>query len=172
MPLGKTDRPGVDGKRPSSLQRTCPCPNIRGTYNKVYTNHPNCGDCHSYSKCHQSAANGCSCHLNQPGGNAHTRPQRKTYKFSGIRLVIPSSLARNAESKVVPAVSSDKNQAWLVAPQFVQITLAEYAAPKGSFLTPEILVYPSQDYAAVNPGAKAKPAEAANDPFQPVSGAG
>jgi hypothetical protein len=89
-----------------------------------------------------------------PAATPTPDPNAKTYKFSGIRLVIPSSLARNAESKVVPAVSSDKNQAWLVAPQFVQITLAEYAAPKGSFLTPEILVYPSQDYAAVNPGAK------------------
>jgi hypothetical protein len=89
-----------------------------------------------------------------PAATSTPDPNAKTYQFNGIHLVIPSSLSRSAASKLVPAVSADKQQAWLVAPQFVQITLAEYASPKGSYLTPEIFVYPAQDYAAVNSSAQ------------------
>jgi hypothetical protein len=89
-----------------------------------------------------------------PAATSTPDPNAKTYQFNGIHLVIPSALARSAAAKLVPAVSANKEQAWLVAPQFVRITLAGYASPKGSYLTPEIFVYPAQDYAADNAWAQ------------------
>lgn len=89
-----------------------------------------------------------------PAATSTPDPNAKTYQFNGIHLVIPSGLARSAAAKLVPAVSTDKQQAWLVAPQFVQITLPGYASPKGSYVTPGIFVYPTQEYAAVNASAQ------------------
>ena len=81
-------------------------------------------------------------------------PSAKIYKFPHISIAISSHLARSAASKTVPAVKSNK-EAWLVAPQYDVVTLGGYPLPKGSYVTPELLIFPAQDYAAVNSGAKA-----------------
>ncbi len=82
-------------------------------------------------------------------------PNAKTVKFNNISFVIPGPLARTATFKMIPAVTANKSRPWLVAPQYIHITLSGYSTPKGSYLVPEIFIYPAQDYAAINSGAKA-----------------
>ncbi|MGA7193333.1 MAG: hypothetical protein WBW94_06845 [Anaerolineales bacterium] len=80
-------------------------------------------------------------------------PDAKTVTFNNISFVIPSPLAQNATSKIISAVTTDKSKPWLIAPQYIQITLSGYVTPKGSYLSPQIFIYPAQDYANVNSGA-------------------
>ncbi|HEY9152421.1 MAG TPA: hypothetical protein VIN60_06000 [Anaerolineales bacterium] len=82
-------------------------------------------------------------------------PNAKSITFDNISFVIPGPLAHTATFKSIPAVTADKSQPWLIAPQHIQITLSGYNAPKGSYLLPQIFIYPAQDYANVNSGASA-----------------
>ncbi len=80
-------------------------------------------------------------------------PNAKIFKFNNISIMMPSLLASTAKFNVVPAITANKNQPWLIAPQYVLIKPGGYTAPKGSYLTPEIFIYPAQDYASINSGA-------------------
>jgi hypothetical protein len=80
-------------------------------------------------------------------------PNAKAIRFDHVSFVIPALIAQSAASKVKPAVTANKKQPWLVAPQYIRVTFSSYHAPKGSYVPPQILIYPAQDYAAVNSSA-------------------
>ena len=82
-------------------------------------------------------------------------PNAKTVTLDNISFVIPSPLAQAATAKQVAAVTSNKSKPWLIAPAHIQITLSGYRAPKGSYLLPQIFIYPAQDYASANQTANA-----------------
>lgn len=82
-------------------------------------------------------------------------PNAKTVTFNNISFVIPSPLAHNATFKMIKGITSNKSSPWLIAPQYIQTTLSGYDTPKGSYLSPQIFIYPAQDYANVNSGASA-----------------
>lgn len=75
-----------------------------------------------------------------------------TVSFENINFILPSDVASNALSGIVPAVTEE---AWgyANAPEHIKFQLDGYAL-YGSFHDAYILVYPAQEYAAVNEAAK------------------
>ena len=82
-----------------------------------------------------------------------TLPNGIVISFQNTSFVIPTGLATNALSGTVPAVvGSQDGPGWDVAPESVKFQLENYAL-YNTFHEAYILVYPAQEYAAVNEGA-------------------
>ncbi len=80
----------------------------------------------------------------QPGGN--------TIAFGNIRFTLPADVASNALAGTVPASAPADDPFWNTAPEHTKFALDGYGL-RGTFHAPYILVYPAQEYAAVNEGA-------------------
>jgi hypothetical protein len=77
-------------------------------------------------------------------------PAGTAVAFPGGRLVIPPGLANGASSETVPAAVSDESMPWWGTwPEHVVVKLEGYAL-QGTFHKPEILIYPANEYAALN----------------------
>lgn len=77
-------------------------------------------------------------------------PAGTAVAFPGGRLVIPPGLASGASSETVPAAASDESMPWWGTwPEHVVVELEGYAL-QGTFHKPEILIYPANEYAALN----------------------
>jgi len=70
--------------------------------------------------------------------------------FPGGRFVIPAGLASGASSETVPAVAADESMPWWgIAPEHVIVKLQGYAL-QDKFHEPQIVIYPAEEYAAMN----------------------
>jgi hypothetical protein len=64
--------------------------------------------------------------------------------------MIPTGLASGATVEEVPGVQPDESQPWWnVAPAHVKIMLQGYVL-QGKFHDPQIVIYPANEYAAIN----------------------
>lgn len=79
-------------------------------------------------------------------------PQGVPVSSANVTFVIPQGLASNVLAETVPAVSEQDGAPWEVSPAYLRFTLQNYPL-QGKFFTPQIMVYPAQDYAAVGAGA-------------------
>ncbi len=75
-----------------------------------------------------------------------------TFASNGVSLVIPTGLASGATAENVSARTDESEGPWGIAPAFTRLTLQGYAL-HDKFFEPQIMVYPAQEYAAVNAGA-------------------
>jgi hypothetical protein len=69
-----------------------------------------------------------------------------------IQLTIPTGLATGATAATIDVVTDQTGAPWDVAPAHLQLTLSGYSVEISS-LVPQILVYPAQQYASLNPAA-------------------
>ena len=71
--------------------------------------------------------------------------------FGNINFILPPEVAASALAGTIPAVTGD-DPGWGLAPEYIKFELGGYAL-YNTFHTPQILVYPAQEYAAANEGA-------------------
>ena len=79
-------------------------------------------------------------------------PAGTAVSFPGGGFVIPHGLASGASSETIAAVDEQGGAPWDVGPAYVKITLQGYSL-QGTFLEPQIMVYPAAEYAAASQGA-------------------
>jgi hypothetical protein len=88
-----------------------------------------------------------------PTGLPPTQPNGTVVSYENVSFVLPQGLASNALSGTVPAVPPTQDgPGWDVAPEYVKFELDGYPL-YDTFHRPQILVYPAQEYAAVNEAA-------------------
>ena len=90
----------------------------------------------------------------------------------GLNFYVPPGIATAVAAETLPAVTSSPGSAWLIAPAHKQVSLSGYPSPKGTYLAPEIRLYPAQQYAAANGAAAASIARLRAilaDPSAPVT---
>lgn len=76
-------------------------------------------------------------------------------QFGGVSFILPTELGTGIMGEIVPASeSNDPNNVpyWDLYPDYTDITLVEYPVA-GSDHFPQIIVYPADKYAAINPSA-------------------
>lgn len=83
----------------------------------------------------------------------NTADTRGVVTLNNVSFTLPIGVANDAQSEMVSAVT-DANAApsWGLAPAHVQFKLTGYQL-QGTFLEPQILVYPAGEYAQLNPAA-------------------
>jgi hypothetical protein len=79
------------------------------------------------------------------------QPVGNLISFDNINFILPPEVAASALAGTIPAVIGD-DPGWGLAPEYIKFELDGYAL-YNTFHTPQILVYPAQEYAAVNEGA-------------------
>ena len=80
-------------------------------------------------------------------------PSGNAVSYQNVSFAIPNGLASNALSGTVPAVAGvPDGPGWDVAPEYIKFELNGYPL-YDTFHRPQILVYPAQEYAAVNEAA-------------------
>lgn len=80
---------------------------------------------------------------------ATTAPAGIPVSFENVSFVIPGGLATGISAKVVPAVE-EQDDSWFNAPAYKEFTLTGYPIER-PIAQPHILVYPAQEFQAVNP---------------------
>ena len=75
----------------------------------------------------------------QPGGT--------TISLRNVSFVIPTGLATDANSEVVPAVAEDQGAPWDVAPEHIRFSLRNYYVAVKPFSVCQIDIYPADEYA-------------------------
>jgi hypothetical protein len=77
-------------------------------------------------------------------------PAGQAISFPGGTFVIPAGLAGGATAEGIPAVVDDGSMPWWgIAPAHVKLTLQGYVL-QGRFHEPQIIVYPAEEFAALN----------------------
>jgi hypothetical protein len=71
--------------------------------------------------------------------------------YGNVSFILPADVASNALAGTIPAVTGD-DPGWGLAPEHIKFELDGYAQYE-TFHEPHILVYPAQEYAALNDGA-------------------
>lgn len=71
--------------------------------------------------------------------------------FENVSFILPEGVATNALSGTIPAANEEPG--WGTAPEHIKFELDGYTLYGNTFHKPQILVYPAQEYAALNEGA-------------------
>lgn len=76
--------------------------------------------------------------------------------FQNVSFVIPNGLAGGASSQAIPNNPTDQNGGpWAIAPAHSEFTFTGYNLPAGSyFSTIQMDVYPAEEFASMNDGAR------------------
>jgi hypothetical protein len=88
-----------------------------------------------------------------PASTNTSAPQVITAAYNGVSFTIPGGLAAGAAADTIPAIDDQSGPPWEVAPAATQFTLQDFQL-QGGFLEPRVMVYPAQEYAAINAGAQ------------------
>lgn len=81
------------------------------------------------------------------------QPNGAAISYQNVSFILPTGLATNALAGTVPAVTATPDgPGWDVAPGYIKFQLENYAL-YNTFHDAYILIYPAQEYAAVNEGA-------------------
>jgi hypothetical protein len=81
---------------------------------------------------------------------ATTSPSNLIVDFNGITFSYDPSIAQGVTTTVIPAVPEGEGAPWDMAPQTEQIDFTNYATGK-KFHDPRIMIYPVNEYKALNP---------------------
>ena len=92
--------------------------------------------------------------MTAPASTSANPPTAAGNAFSaeGVSLVIPAGVAGGTTAESVPAVTEQSGAPWDVAPAYVRLTLQGYVL-QNKFFQPQIMVYPTAEYAAASNGA-------------------
>ena len=89
----------------------------------------------------------------EPPPPPSVQPNGNSVSYGNVSFVLPQGLASNALSGTAPAVAGvPDGPGWDVAPEYIKFELNGYPL-YDTFHRPQILVYPVQEYAAVNEAA-------------------
>jgi hypothetical protein len=81
------------------------------------------------------------------------QPNGTAISYQNVSFILPTGLATNALAGTVPAVTATSDgPGWDVAPENIKFQLENYALVN-TFHEPNILVFPAQEYAAINESA-------------------
>ena len=78
-----------------------------------------------------------------------TAPAGIPVSFENVSFVIPDELGTGVSAEIVPAVE-EQDDSWFNAPAYKEFMLTEYPIER-PIAQPHILVYPAQEFQAVNP---------------------
>ncbi len=86
--------------------------------------------------------------------NAPTPSSGISVSFKNVSFVIPEGTATGADAEVAPALTENESPPWNVAPEHMVFSLRGWPKENTTNTIPSIMVFPAQEYAAVNSWAE------------------